>query len=77
MPSGGLFELISCPHYFAEILIYISLAIVQCGLSVTWWLVVCFVVVNQVIMGISNHQWYLNKFPNYPRNRRAVIPFLI
>ena len=47
IPSGGLFELISCPHYFAEILIYIALLIVQCGLSTTWWLVVCFVVINQ------------------------------
>lgn len=24
----------------------------------------------------SHHQWYLKKFPDYPRNRRAVIPFV-
>ena len=23
------------------------------------------------------HKWYLNRFPNYPRNRKVVIPFLL
>lgn len=30
-PSGGLFELVSCPHYLAEIIIYGGLAVASQG----------------------------------------------
>jgi 3-oxo-5-alpha-steroid 4-dehydrogenase 3 len=31
MPAGGLFELVSCPHYLAEIIIYLGLLIASEG----------------------------------------------
>lgn len=31
LPAGGLFELVSCPHYLAEIIIYIGLLIASEG----------------------------------------------
>lgn len=30
IPRGGLFEYVSCPHYFAEILIYLGMAVSFC-----------------------------------------------
>ena len=77
IPRGSLFELISCPHYFAEILIYLSLCLVFAGQSTTWWFVCCFVLINQVIVGLFNHHWYHKKFEDYPRRRKAVFPYLI
>ncbi|RWS23674.1 polyprenol reductase-like protein [Leptotrombidium deliense] len=77
IPKGGWFNLISCPHYFAEILIYMSLCVVFGGRSVTWWMVCCFVLTNQVIVGLFNHHWYLQTFKDYPKQRKAVIPFLL
>ncbi|XP_076736222.1 polyprenal reductase [Maylandia zebra] len=51
VPKGGWFELVSCPHYFAELLIYISLSFVFRGLSFTWWL---------VYANLSSYNWYCN-----------------
>ncbi|RWS02389.1 putative polyprenol reductase-like protein, partial [Dinothrombium tinctorium] len=38
MPSGGWFECISCPHYFAEIVIYFSLCLIFGGRNTSWWM---------------------------------------
>ena len=77
IPRGSLFNLLSCPHYFAEILIYLSMCLIFNGRSATWLMVCCFVVLNQIIVGLFNHQWYLDTFKDYPKNRKAVIPFLL
>lgn len=77
VPRGFLFELVSCPHYLCEILIYLSLLVVQSGSSYTWWMVVSFVACNQVIVGLFNHLWYKDNFKDYPLERKAVLPFLL
>ncbi|XP_028260091.1 polyprenal reductase [Parambassis ranga] len=77
VPKGGWFELVSCPHYFAELLIYISLSFVFRGLSFTWWLVVLYVLFNQALAAQLCHDLYTSKYESYPRNRRAFIPFLL
>lgn len=77
MPSSGFFEYVSCPHYFAEIVIYLSGCIILGGKSNSWWLVCLWTVTNQVLTGLMNHQWYHKTFKTYPVKRKAVIPFLI
>ena len=77
IPRGHWFELVSCPHYLAEILIYLSLCVVLNGRSSTWWLVCCFVATNQLIVGLFNHHWYQKHFEDYPKRRKAVFPFVI
>ncbi|RWS02523.1 polyprenol reductase-like protein, partial [Dinothrombium tinctorium] len=77
IPKGGWFEFVSCPHYFAEILIYFSFCFIFAGRHITWWIIFSFVLINQVVSAIYNHQWYLDAFKNYPKHRKAVIPFLI
>lgn len=76
MPTGGWFELVSCPHYFAELLIYISLSVVSGGLSFTWWLVVLYVFANQALAAQLCHDLYKCKYESYPRQRKAFIPFV-
>ncbi|CAO2841458.1 unnamed protein product [Amaranthus hypochondriacus] len=75
IPRGGLFELISCPNYLGEIIEWSGWAIM------TWsWAGVGFLLYtcsNLVPRAMGNHKWYLEKFKeDYPRNRKAVIPFL-
>lgn len=77
MPTGGCFDVVSCPHYFAELLIYISLCIVSGGLSFTWWLVVLYVFFNQALAAQLCHDFYKCKYESYPRQRKALIPFLL
>ncbi|XP_073673025.1 polyprenal reductase [Garra rufa] len=77
MPSGGWFELVSCPHYLAELLIYVAMS-VCCGcVSLTWWLVVLYVLCNQALAAQLCHDYYKSKFETYPRQRKAFIPFVL
>ncbi|XP_056133794.1 polyprenol reductase [Lampris incognitus] len=77
IPNGGWFELVSCPHYFAELLVYVSLSLVFGGLSLTCWLVVLYVLFNQALAAQLCHEFYLSKFEFYPRHRKAFIPFVL
>ncbi|ROL50972.1 Polyprenol reductase [Anabarilius grahami] len=77
MPRGGWFELVSCPHYLAELLIYVAMS-VCCGCSsLTWWLVVLYVLYNQALAAQLCHDYYRSKFETYPRQRKAFIPFVL
>jgi len=73
---GGWFELVSCPHYFAEILIYTGMCIVR-KFAVSQMLVLGWVLINLIMTGMKTHTWYLKKFESYPPNRKAVIPYLL
>ncbi|XP_029904630.1 polyprenal reductase [Myripristis murdjan] len=77
VPEGGWFNLVSCPHYFAELLIYVSLSLVSGGLSLTWWLVVLYVLFNQGLAAQLCHEFYISKYNSYPRHRTAFIPFVL
>lgn len=76
MPSGDWFERVSCPHYFAELLIYISIAFLFGLTHWTWWLLVLFVLFNQSLAAILCHEFYHQKFDSYPAQRKAFIPFV-
>jgi 3-oxo-5-alpha-steroid 4-dehydrogenase 1 len=78
IPYGYLYERISYPNYFSEWIEFIGFALAA---SPRWeytppWM---FVVAELMVMlprAYKGHQWYLQKFPDYPRNRKVVIPFV-
>ena len=74
VPQGGLFKYISSPHYFGEIVEWIGWALL------TWsWAGLAFAFytfANLAPRAISHHKWYKEKFNDYPKTRRALIPFL-
>ncbi|KAK4377533.1 hypothetical protein RND71_003829 [Anisodus tanguticus] len=75
IPRGGLFEYVSCPNYLGEIVEWLGWALM------TWsWAGLAFFVytcANLVPRAVSNHKWYVEKFgEDYPKNRKAVFPFL-
>lgn len=75
IPYGGLFQYLSSPHFTAEILMYFALAIILWG-NTTWLYVFMWVFCNQTETSLLSHWWYLEKFPEYPKNRKALIPFI-
>ncbi|XP_036378678.1 polyprenol reductase [Megalops cyprinoides] len=77
VPHGGWFEVVSCPHYFAELLIYVSLGITCRGGALTWWLVVLYVFFNQALAAQLCHEFYCSRFQSYPQQRKAFVPFLL
>ncbi|NXU48978.1 PORED reductase, partial [Turnix velox] len=76
VPFGDWFERVSCPHYFAELLIYISMAVTLGFCSMTWWCVVMYVLFNQALAAALCHEFYQKSFSSYPRHRKALIPFV-
>ncbi|XP_062431555.1 polyprenol reductase [Rhea pennata] len=76
IPFGDWFERVSCPHYFAELLIYVSMAVTLGFHNVTWWFVVMYVLFNQALAAVLCHEFYQNTFGFYPKHRKAFIPFV-
>eukprot|EP01126_Amoeba_proteus_P054674 TRINITY_DN673_c0_g1_i2.p1 TRINITY_DN673_c0_g1~~TRINITY_DN673_c0_g1_i2.p1 ORF type:complete len:128 (-),score=17.11 TRINITY_DN673_c0_g1_i2:114-497(-) len=74
-PHGDWFRHVSCPHYFSEILIYFSFALLNYQF-ITSWFIFIFVTENLMNTGIQTHNWYKNNVKNYPQDRKAIIPFL-
>ncbi|XP_058980730.1 polyprenol reductase isoform X2 [Musca domestica] len=77
LPSGGFFDWISSPHMLFEVVLYVALLVGFMEKSLTWWLVVIWVTSNQIYNAMCTHTWYKQTFKNYPRKRKAIIPFTI
>ena len=74
IPRGGLYGLVSCPNYLGEIVQWGGWALLVWnpgGLAFFVW-----TVANLAPRALSNHRWYRKNLPDYPENRRALIPFL-
>ena len=74
IPKNWLFDYISCPNLFGELIEWLGFAILCWnlpGLSFFIW-----TAANLIPRAISHHTWYKNKFSNYPQNRYAIIPFV-
>lgn len=75
IPQGGLFKYISGPNYFGELLVWLGWAIATWSLAGLAFFVFTFA--NLFPRALSSHKWYLEKFPEYPKKRKAIIPGLI
>jgi len=75
IPQGWLYEKISCPNYFGELVTWTGWAIA------TWsWPGAIFVLLtaaNLVPRAFQNHDWYHEKFPDYPKKRKVIIPYVL
>jgi steroid 5-alpha reductase family enzyme len=75
IPLGFLFNYISCPNLFGEMIEWLGFALMAWHLPALSFFV--WTVCNLLPRAVSHHKWYKEKFPEYPKERKAVIPFLI
>lgn len=75
IPNGFLFRWISCPNLFGELVEWLGFAVMTWCLPGFTFFIWTFA--NLVPRAISHHKWYLNKFGNYPKDRKAIIPFVL
>jgi 3-oxo-5-alpha-steroid 4-dehydrogenase 1 len=75
IPQGGLFRFVSCPNMLGEMIEWIGFAIMVGSLPA--WSFALWTAVNLIPRTLDHHKWYLQKFSNYPKERKAVIPFVI
>ncbi len=74
IPQGGLYRWVSCPNYRGEIIEWTGWAIA------TWsWAGLAFAVwtaANLAPRAWSHHEWYHERFADYPAERRALLPLI-
>ncbi|KAK9668847.1 hypothetical protein RND81_13G091000 [Saponaria officinalis] len=75
VPEGGVFEWVSCGNYLGEMVEWFGWGIM------TWsWAGFGFFFYTSAYLlprARASHKWYLDKFKeDYPKHRKAVIPFL-
>jgi 3-oxo-5-alpha-steroid 4-dehydrogenase 1 len=75
IPRGGGYRFVSCPNYLGEIVEWGGWAL-ACwtpgGLAFFVW-----TVANLAPRAIKTHAWYRREFPDYPPERKALLPFII
>jgi hypothetical protein len=74
IPFGGGFRFVSCPNYSGELVEWLGWAMLTwspAGMVFFLW-----TAANLVPRARSHHRWYHERFPDYPRDRKAVIPWL-
>ncbi|MCL4377752.1 MAG: DUF1295 domain-containing protein [Actinobacteria bacterium] len=74
IPYGGFYKYVSSPNYFGEILEWIGWAVLTWSLPGLAFAI--FTIANLAPRALSNHKWYLSNFPDYPKNRKVLIPFV-
>jgi 3-oxo-5-alpha-steroid 4-dehydrogenase len=76
LPNGPWFQFVSCPHYTAELVLYVGLFLAV-GDSVSARLVFSFMAVFLGSSAFHTHAWYRQKFrSSFPVGRKALIPFV-
>eukprot|EP00611_Tribonema_gayanum_P015178 TRINITY_DN26989_c0_g1_i1.p1 TRINITY_DN26989_c0_g1~~TRINITY_DN26989_c0_g1_i1.p1 ORF type:complete len:296 (+),score=19.98 TRINITY_DN26989_c0_g1_i1:53-940(+) len=76
IPTAGLFNNVSCPHYLWEIAIYASFVMITGGQVLSMALMLVWVITNLSINAAHMHAWYRSHFKDYPVRRRRLVPFL-
>jgi 3-oxo-5-alpha-steroid 4-dehydrogenase 1 len=75
IPYGGLYRYVSCPNYLGEILQWFGWAVATCSLAGLAFAV--YTAANVGPRAFTHHRWYRETFPDYPAERKALLPFVI
>jgi len=74
-PFTQLFNFVSCPNYSYEAYAWAFFTILTQCLPAGLFAAAGFG--QMALWALGKHKLYKKEFPNYPRNRKAIIPFLI
>ncbi len=75
IPYGGLFNKISCPNFFGEIIEWSGFALLCWSLPALSFFL--WTIANLVPRALDHHRWYNKQFAEYPADRKAVLPHLL
>lgn len=74
IPSAGLFRRVASPNLLGEILEWSGYALLTWSLPALAFLI--WTCANLLPRAASNWRWYRRQFPEYPANRKRLIPFV-
>ena len=74
VPERGVHRYVAAPNYLGEIIEWIGWAIATW--SVAGLLFSLYTIANLAPRALSNLKWYRATFPDYPKDRKALIPYV-
>jgi 3-oxo-5-alpha-steroid 4-dehydrogenase 1 len=74
IPYGGAYRYVSCPNYLGEIIEWGGWALLCWSLGALAFFV--WTVANLAPRAWKTHRWYRSQFPDYPPERKALLPFI-
>jgi steroid 5-alpha reductase family enzyme len=74
IPKGFLFDFISTPNLFGEIIEWSGFALMAWNLPAFSFMIWTFA--NLVPRSKNHHDWYQQNFTDYPKERKIVFPFI-
>ena len=75
IPRGGAYRYVSCPNYLGELVEWLGFTIASGSLGALSFFV--WSAANLAPRALAHHRWYRETFPDYPKERRALIPFVV
>jgi len=75
IPHGGAYRFVSCPNYLGEMLEWAGWALACWHLGALAFFV--WTVANLAPRALKTHAWYKTTFPEYPAERKALLPFVL
>ncbi|KAJ1910340.1 hypothetical protein H4219_006234, partial [Mycoemilia scoparia] len=77
LPTGDLFDYLTCPHYFCDILVYLALYTLSGFKNTSCLCVMIWTIANLSASASKNHEWYQKTFGDrYPKSRYRIIPYI-
>ncbi|TVU41497.1 hypothetical protein EJB05_15023, partial [Eragrostis curvula] len=75
IPKGGLFDLVTCPHYLFEILVFFGFAMICQTLYAL--AVALGTVAHLTGRSCATRRWYATKFEEFPTRIKAHVPYVL
>jgi len=75
IPTGWLFNKVSCANLFGELVEWFGFAVLCWNLPAFTFFI--WTAANLIPRALAHHKWYKEKFPGYPQNRKAIIPYIL
>ena len=75
IPYGGLFKYVSCPNFLGEIISWSGFALLAFNLPALSFLI--WTLINLSTRALDHHRWYMKEFPEYDKERNALIPYIL
>ncbi|GAB4399192.1 MAG: hypothetical protein OHK003_23030 [Anaerolineales bacterium] len=75
IPKGGWFKYVVCPHYLFEIVTWLGIALLSRHLVA--WLILLFIIFYLTARALRVLKWYHEKFKDFPKDRKAILPFIL
>ncbi|KAJ8334519.1 hypothetical protein SKAU_G00401580 [Synaphobranchus kaupii] len=74
IPVGGMFEYVSGANFLGEIVEWSGFALAAHSIHSASFAIFTLIVLSS--RAVAHHKWYLAKFEDYPKSRKALIPFV-